>query len=749
MAASDEKFRFLVSDRWALAVTFAVLLASTTLLPLTSDRGYLVLSSVIVVILGLLSGVLRRFRVGDLAVLGFQVLTLGGFVFAVSLGLPAGEGNPLVRFGRLFVDATTHMQTQAPPMDPHPGVRLLFVTAIGLIAILTDVMVQGIDRPMWSLAPLASLFLVPALALVHEDVSWVYFIAIAVGYLVILLTEGINTSERWPRGVRRSQHDRGSAPLAIRMALLVGVPGIVLTLALGLVIPTLTAQGWGITKPKGSDGPLQMADPTLDLRRNLNQPEDRRVMTYTTNQADGAYLRMASLPVFNATGWQNTGLQLTTGTDLPPAPGHRAQPGDVARETRVRVADFRSEYLPLPFAPDSFSAEGSWAYDRDSLVVLATGENRADAIRGLEYSVRSVDIKPDGPGLSRALAGNPPDAQLTVPLPQDIPDDIVNLTLEVTAGIDSPALRAAAIQDHLRNRGGYTYSTEPLPGSGYEAMQNFLFRDKKGYCEQFAGSMAAMARVAGIPSRVAVGFLPGDRQPDGSWEVTIHDMHAWPELWFEGYGWVRFEPTPSIASPPAWTVVSGTSESGPAGGEGDTQPTETVAPEEEPEPTPEATPPVGVPVGGDGFPLWRVLGVGGLVALLAGLGATPMLLRNQRRVRRLDGSGPPGVQVENAWAEVRDSVVDFGGQWPAGSPRVIGAEIAHDLDAASAKAMTVLALMVERARYARQHSVNADLAAVTIQVRRGLADRSQRADRVAATWWPRSLWRGLAARVVG
>jgi transglutaminase-like putative cysteine protease len=67
--------------------------------------------------------------------------------------------------------------------------------------------------------------------------------------------------------------------------------------------------------------------------------------------------------------------------------------------------------------------------------------------------------------------------------------------------------------------------------------------------------MAAMARVAGIPSRVSVGFLPGDQEGD-TWNVSIRDMHAWPELYFAGYGWVRFEPTPATVtgSPPPWTL---------------------------------------------------------------------------------------------------------------------------------------------------------------------------------------------------
>ena len=78
--------------------------------------------------------------------------------------------------------------------------------------------------------------------------------------------------------------------------------------------------------------------------------------------------------------------------------------------------------------------------------------------------------------------------------------------------------------------------------------------------------MAMMARVVGIPSRVSVGFLPGERDEEG-WKVSIRDMHAWPELYFANYGWVRFEPTPAsvTGTAPSWTVQNAdSSESDPS-----------------------------------------------------------------------------------------------------------------------------------------------------------------------------------------
>ncbi|GAB3697784.1 transglutaminase family protein [Mariniluteicoccus flavus] len=735
-----------ISDRYTIATVFAVILAAFTLKPFTVDWSYLVLSVILVIALGAVGVVLRRLRLGEGLVLGVSLLVLLGFVFAVSLGVGGGESaNILSRFLDLFRGAIDHMRTMAAPMPEHPGVRMLFVTAVGIIFIVTDMMVQGIDRPVWALAPLSFLFLGPALGL-RDDVGILNFVLIGVGYLAILLAEGINTAERWPRGVRRSSADLSAGPLAWRLAGLVAVPAVILTMLLGSAVPILTSQGWGLTKPKGHDGPLTLQDPTLDLRRNLNQPENRTVITYRTDQPSGAYLRMASLPVFSNAGWQNAAMQLTGGTDLPPAPGVKTTATQKVRRTQIQVSDFRAEYLPLPFATDSFDARGEWSYDRDSLVVLATGADRMQQLSGLGYSVTSYDIEPDGPGLASAPAGNPPDAQLTMPIPQDLPDSLINKTLELTNNQSTPALKAAAIQAYLRSS-EFQYSTEPQPGSGYQAIENFLFRDKKGYCEQFATSMAMMARIAGIPSRVSVGFLPGQRNGD-QYEVQIRDMHAWPELWFDGYGWVRFEPTPSVASPPAWTVTSNTGSSNNPGASPSPAPAETVAPSQEPTPTPEPEPSqVPVPPAEPGFP-WKRAGLAALlVALAAALAAAPMLVRSRRRDARLADGGEPAERVERAWAEVKDTVIDHGGRWPAGSPRVIGAVLAHDLDPTSAKSMRVLALQVERARYARSLELNTDLAALTDQVRAGVIDQAEPGDRLLATWWPKSLWARLFGKL--
>jgi transglutaminase-like putative cysteine protease len=93
---------------------------------------------------------------------------------------------------------------------------------------------------------------------------------------------------------------------------------------------------------------------------------------------------------------------------------------------------------------------------------------------------------------------------------------------------------------------GYTYNQSP-PVSRYPLV-NFLFDHKLGYCQQFSGSMALLLRMGGLPARVAAGFTPGARNGvHHQWQVSDIDAHAWVEVWFPQYGWVRFDPTPAVA----------------------------------------------------------------------------------------------------------------------------------------------------------------------------------------------------------
>src|SRR5581483_10151048 len=118
------------------------------------------------------------------------------------------------------------------------------------------------------------------------------------------------------------------------------------------------------------------------------------------------------------------------------------------------------------------------------------------------------------------------------------------LAQRLTASTSTPYEYAEAVQRYLSH--GFTYTeTPPVRRVPLEA---FLWRDRQGYCQQFAGAMAVLLRMGGVPARVAVGFAPGryDRQA-GEWLVRDDEAHAWVEAWFPGIGWVTFDPTPAVA----------------------------------------------------------------------------------------------------------------------------------------------------------------------------------------------------------
>ncbi len=729
------------TDRMTLAVVVSLLLAGFTLAPLTADLSYLGASWAFLAVLGLTTALLRRARLGSGIVLLAQLVTTVVLSVGLSLTMP-GLGLPWYQhYPDLWRTGVLHMQSQGTPMDPEDGVTLIFATVIAGLLVLTDLLAAGLSRPAWALAPTATLLLVPALT-IDTDAGMSSFLLVALGYLGVLVADGLNSSNRWTRGLSRdSAESVGATPVVWRAAGLIGVPALVGTLLLGalLPMPALSGFGLGVGAGGGANGPLQLTDPSLDLRRNLHQPQDQEVIEYETSESDGVYLRLASLPQFDAGGWSNVQIRLNSGSGLPPAPGVTRLPEE-ERRTVISVKNFRSQYLPMPYAPRSFEAEGDWRYDANSLTVV-NGENEPGALSGLRYTVQSVDLAPSAPDLRDAAAGTPADVAVTGDIPDDLPEDLVRLTRDVVEDADGDAAKAAAIQAYLRSS-RFTYSTDPLPGSGYRALQNFLLFDKRGYCEQFAGAMAMMARVAGIPSRVSVGFLPGKRDGD-TWRVSIRDMHAWPELYFSGRGWVRFEPTPGsvTGSAPPWTLPGAEDPDSAASAEPTAAPSASAS---APSTAPQDLPGDQQATGGDAsaFP-WRrtLLGTGiGLVALL--VLAAPASIRVRRRAVRLTSDQLGDEQVEGAWAEIRDTVLDHGGTWPEGSPHVIGSELSSRLDTAESAAMGQVATLVERSRYAR--ALDADitaLPALTQEVRRGLVAPLSRRRRLLGLLVPRSLFR--------
>ena len=111
----------------------------------------------------------------------------------------------------------------------------------------------------------------------------------------------------------------------------------------------------------------------------------------------------------------------------------------------------------------------------------------------------------------------------------------------------TPYGAVVAIETWLRSTGGFDYDETPPATGGVPPLAHFVADGKRGYCQHFAGAMALMLRMLGVPARVAAGFTSGTYE-DGGWTVTDHNAHAWVEVWFPGYGWLPFDPTPGRGS---------------------------------------------------------------------------------------------------------------------------------------------------------------------------------------------------------
>ncbi|WP_017612941.1 transglutaminase-like domain-containing protein [Nocardiopsis salina] len=416
----------------------------------------------------------------------------------------------------------------------------------------------------------------------------------------------------------------------------------------------------------------------------------------------------------------------------------------------------RPDFLPLPYWARSVDVGGQWHLDPDTHTFFTTGNPPT----GLSFTVESNVDEPTAEEL--ADAGRPRSlASDHLDVPQDVDPQVQELTDRVTEDAGSPYEAAVALQGHFDD---FTYSLQPpqVP-EGNDPLAHFLFEDRIGYCEQFAGAMALMARQADIPARVAVGYTQGERTDGDRWVVSSADAHAWPELYFEGAGWVRFEPTPAdgngqgSASVPEHADPSGTGErdeespspspdespsptDGPDAEETQEPDEESAAPESEEDPGSGA---VGGGQGSEGGPDLSWLPYAGGVLAASALLALPALARAWvRTARRSALPGAPAQAAHAAWREVRDTHVDLGLAWDLSeSPRATAGR--SELPEEARWALWRLALAEEAARYAPDPVAGGQMREDLRTVRSALAASVGRGARTRAALLPRSLapWR--------
>ena len=701
------------------AIAIAVWLAAWTLRPMFTDSGFLAwlpLLLAVPAIIGALGVLVRAPRAVTLVV---QVIGMTGILLWLGFrDAPTPESpdhplfQPLYLLGQL---GTATVRNSSTPLPTEPGLVWLLLCILALVVVAVEVLVNGLEQPAWALAPLGVVYGVGALTLPAE-MELSSLAAIMLGYALLLLSSthlaGIST--------------RRPGFQATRLVVAVATLAVALVVAplLTPLVPRGEKQPW---LQAGRNKPIELSDPKIALNDNLRRPAEQVVLRYSTDSETPVYLRTVALTRLSTSGAELTAMKLSsTGLDgAYTAPGRRV-------ETNVRML-MPSEYLPVPFAVDEFKANGSWAHDRDTMSIVATGNGRTEQTAGLEYEAVSTVPDPTREELEAATAGGPP-AEDALTVPDGLDPRVPDLAASITAQSETDGQAAIAIQNYLRSP-EFTYSLSAPDTAGMDVISNFLLEDHAGYCIHFAAGMITLARLEGIPARMAIGFTPGKRDGD-EWIVTTHNMHSWPELYFEGLGWVPFEPTKSIVGPPEYTdpdVGDGPSASPSASpttsGVPSTSPSVPVEPTEEPTvpPTPSSDESDSTVAG------WLVLlGVAVLLAL-------PVSSRALVRQWRLRAGQEPAAAAEGAWNEVHALFTDTGLEWSEASPVLASHEIGKQLEPPVAETLSSLAVTVERVRYAREGADTSELAVKVKDFRRELLRTQPGGKKASALLLPSSL----------
>lgn len=697
-------------DRLTLATVAAAIASGIALGPLTQDRTFLFLAAMILAATAAVATVVRRLVANESVVHVLHLLPI----------LALGWLVPETRIpSALAYDTYIFIQNGSAPLPFDTGFAVFCVLLIWLVYLVAEALLTMGDAPGWTFVPLIMPFVITAL-FGYFETNPVLFILPAAGYGLLLATHARSSA------VAEAERNGAEAISArtwrtgiSRAGIAATVGAITVSLLTGLSLPASRP-----STPGTGPGGVRFNDPSLDLIRNLNSPSNVPVITYKTTAASGVMLRLAALPVLDASGFHPAQPVLMS---LPLPPSDRR--GSEKVVTEVSVKDFSSEYLPVPWIPASVNVPAAnWRWDEDSIAVMAigSGEQMDTATRNLEFRVRSDPV----PSLEQLApdtgVGSFDDPSIaTMVVPDGIAPEAGNLVAQLVEGRTTSGGKALAIRNYLRSD-QFTYSTDRAPGSTLGTLNDFLFGSRTGYCEQFAGAMAILARMAGIPSRVVVGFRPGTKSGD-TWEVTPRDMHAWTELYFAEVGWVPVDATP----PSAFAVQpSASASASPTPSRASAEPSlsASTAPTQQ-APTP--TTAQGVDLAG--------LGIGALVLFgLAVLGFAPGLVRRLQRLQRLSGRGEQ--PLEDAWDEVRASVRDRGVRWPPGSTRAAATELAPRLDGSARGQLVALALSTERERYAPQPEPVGEVATQVATIRRGIEDRWPASANWLDKWWPRSLW---------
>lgn len=527
-----------------VAAGVATLCAATSVTSVVAGLAWFGYLFVAVLLIGATGLALRSLQVPTVLVGFGQLLVLlflitGAFTtHGILQVIPGPEA--FSEIGTTLSAAAEQIRVGLPPVEGSQPILCLITILIGLVAVLVDTLTVAAAAPAATGLVLLCVYAVPA-ALSEEMLPWWTFLLGAAAFAGLLAVDGNHRHRRWrTREAPGSSGKPGvlSAPVAVVCA------AIVLGLLGGAIswvgtIGRMPFAGSGNGPGSGSGG--FGIQPFTELRGMLDQGTNRELFKVRGLGTDRRLLRAMTLDTYYPNkGWglhdEGRSQQgVPVGPQLPAAPGDDGS--GAARKIDVEPTSWRDNWLPVFGAPRVIDgATNGYLYDPISGTVFTT---RSEAPQSYtEY----------------ASLKEPTAAELRVtPQADNLPPRYTQLdrvdprvrakTEQLISGASNDFDRASAIWRYFTAQNGFVYDTKTAPANDADALADFILNGKRGFCEQFASAMAVMLRVAGIPSRVAIGFTPGQEVNDYL-SISTQDAHAWVEAYFGDKGWVTFDPTP-------------------------------------------------------------------------------------------------------------------------------------------------------------------------------------------------------------
>jgi transglutaminase-like putative cysteine protease len=599
------------------------------------------------------------------------------------------------------------IRDSSAPLQSTEPVRMVLAALLVLLAVAVDLVAVVARRPALAGVPFLLLFTLAG-AMPRRAVGWFWFVLAALGYLVLLSSDTRDERSRWGRLMPRPAGASKAAVKALS-ARRIAVIAIVIALAVPLLLPVrksnLLADALHGDHGTGGGGGVSL-DPFVRLKGQLNRKDPVKLLDVSTAQLGNRnpfYLGELILDRYDASGWR----QGAPGTTEPVSSTTFVADPDASRPdiptftftATIASANLDDVAVPLFQAPSHIDGlSDSWVWSRQQATLVGGRIGRGD-----HYTETVVEPQPSISQLqqSKSLA-NDPAIRPWLEHP-GMPNYVTTTVNTIIKGKKTPYDKARALLSYFVGPDStFTYSLNTKAGDSGSDLVDFL-RNQVGFCQQFAAAMAIMLRLAGVPSRVAVGYTHSVPNTNGSFTVTTNDAHAWVEGYFGGIGWLPFDPTPLVgvdagrAATIPWaprdtasapSVVTGANGANPRNNP--TGKRTTITPE---------APGSAAAHGSGGLPMWAtwlLVGIAGLVVLVFLIPGGVRLWRRQRRLRAAARDPDP------LWRELADTAVDLGYVWsPVRSPRQVVTWLRREgVDDDADGALRTLASAVELSRYA-------------------------------------------------